>query len=84
MERPSYPVYWIWGTENGQRIIWGWFATEQEAYSKGYSELSGRFDVVALNTIDRRRASVQLRAKFADEVGVGPALQYRFKHKVTG
>jgi hypothetical protein len=64
MERSGYPVYWIWGREGGRRIIWGWFPTEDVAYQEGHSKLSERFDVVPLNTIDRRRASVELRAKF--------------------
>jgi len=73
--------WWIWGVEHGRRIVWGPYESDSEAYAKGYSKLSGKFEVVPLRTRDTAEASRILRARLFEETGdIDETFKY-FRHK---
>ena len=55
--------YWIWGLENGRRILWGPYNSSDEAYRIGYERLTHDFDVEALPTRDEAKASRIMKSK---------------------
>lgn len=74
--------WWVWGVEDGRRILFGSFSSEGEAYQVGYAKLSGNFEVVPLKTIDVSAASRILRARVLNETEDVTKTFKRFKHKV--
>lgn len=77
----SRTYYWIWAEENGRRILWGPYTTNEEAQRRGYSKLHCYFEVVALRTKDESTASRLMRARMLNDTGnIGESFQ-RFGHK---
>lgn len=75
--------YWIWGIEEGRRVLCGPEMTEEAAYQWGFKNLTSDFEVVPLSTRDEATASRIMRARLLEETG-SPSLTFkRFKHKVS-
>jgi hypothetical protein len=78
--------YWVWAMEpmggKQKRVLLGPFMSEDEAYTRAYSKLSGNFEVVSLATRDVTLASRILRARVLDETGDSMETFKRFRHKL--
>lgn len=60
--------WWIWGISNeGRRVVWGPYMSEDEAHKEGYQYLAGDFEVIPLKTKDEAKASRELRSRYAKE-----------------
>ena len=88
MEQDAQPLrmdmgvyWWIYAMQDGKRIIWGSFPTEEEAMQTGYSVLSGNFECVPLRTKNSVEASRILRARVLAETQNVPLTFKRFEHE---
>lgn len=78
MARRKY--YYIRAYYNGRLIVIGPKSTEEEAYRTGYEKLDCPFDVIELDTKDRKRATAHFKERRLEETGdLGLALR-RAKH----
>lgn len=73
--------WWIWAIEEGRRIVWGPFQTQEEGTQKAYATLQGDFSVIPLKTRNEVEASRQLRAKVLVETQDVSSTFRRFEHE---
>ena len=74
--------YWIWADDNGRHMVLGAFATEDEAFSAGINRLKCPFEVVALGTMEKAKATASLKGRYLlhdDDSDIKSALK-RVKH----
>lgn len=68
--------YWIAAKLGGRLVVIGPKDSEQEANEFGYATLEIPFEVIPLPTVDRRRATSQIKARYLGEShDLGGALQ---------
>lgn len=58
--------YWITFFRNGRAVVLGPEDTEDNAYSRGFLSQEANFEVVALRTRDKARATSMLKARMLD------------------
>jgi len=74
--------FWITFRRNGRLVILGPENTEDEAYSRGFLSQESNFEVTALRTRDKARATSQLKAQLLDKTqDIDLSLQ-RARHQV--
>lgn len=74
--------YWVWGMENGRRVLWGPAYSYEEANRVGYSKLTGTFEVVPLRTKNEATASRMLKARVLNETSSADEALKRLRHKI--
>lgn len=80
--RVDFGVYWwVYGNQNGRRVLFGPFTTEDEAEREGYAKLTSNYETVCLKTRDEQQASRILRARVLGETQNLDETFRRFKHK---
>lgn len=75
--------YWVWAEcGDGNHAIYGPFDSNDEAYQDGYNKSNGQFEVAALSTSNRQRATEILKARYLQQPGIkmDEALK-RVRHK---
>ena len=89
MESYEFPIlhkgiyYWIVAQHQGRTLIIGPKITEEDANRMGFDKLDGNFDVVALPTRDRGKATSMIKARILDRTGDIDEATKRFRHNQT-
>lgn len=73
--------FWCW-TENPRPVLLGPFNTQYEANQCGYRDLQGVFEVVALPTRDRGRATQMLKYRRLGQTHDIETSLERVRHKL--
>ena len=78
------PWYWLCAVEreSGTPIVDGPYDTEEEARRIGLEKIRDNFEVIALNTIDRAKATAEYRHRRFMTYGDLKQILLRTKHKL--
>lgn len=61
--------FWIYCIYQGRPVIDGYWTTEQEAYQYGSKKMPVSFQLHCTNTINRARATQEIKHKIWDQTG---------------